>query len=64
MSQVVRDRPFQIINRRDQSRFEPAAFFHLRARQSFAPLTATRLEQVPERTRFRFEPSIRRVMRY
>jgi hypothetical protein len=56
VSQVIGDGPFKIINRRDQPRFQPAAFLHLRGRQSFAPLTATRLGQVLERVRFRFEP--------
>ena len=55
MSQVIRARSFQIIDRRGQSRFQPAAFLHLRGRQSFAPLTATRLGQVLERASLRFE---------
>ena len=54
VSQVIRARPFQIIDRRDQSRFQPAAFLHLRGRQSFAPLTAASLGQVIERGRSRF----------
>jgi hypothetical protein len=33
-----------------------ATFFHLRGHQSFAPLTATRLGQIFEWARFRFEP--------
>src|SRR5712675_351172 len=32
-----------IIDRRDQPRLQPAALLHLGSRQSFAPLTATRL---------------------
>ena len=56
MSQMIRGRPFQIINRRDQPWFQPAALLHLRGRQSFAPLTATRLGQVLKRAGFRFEP--------
>ena len=54
MSQVVRDRPFQIISRRDQSRFEPAAFLHLGGRDAFAPMTAASLGQVFEGAGFRF----------
>jgi hypothetical protein len=30
VSQVIGDGPFKIINRRDQPRFQPAAFLHLR----------------------------------
>ena len=56
MSQVVRDGPFQIINRRDQSRFEPVALLHFRGRHAFAPWTATRLGQILERASFRIEP--------
>jgi hypothetical protein len=56
VSQVIRARPFQIINRRDQPWFQPAALLHLRGLQSFAPLITTRLGQVFERTRVRFEP--------
>jgi hypothetical protein len=37
VSQMIRGRPFQIINRRDEPRFQPAAFLHLRGRQPFAP---------------------------
>jgi hypothetical protein len=36
--------------------FQPAAFFHLRDRQSLSPLTAPRLGQVLEWARFSFEP--------
>jgi hypothetical protein len=55
MSQVVRDRPFQIINRRDQSRFEPAVFLHLGGRDAFAPMTAASLGQVLKGQVFVFE---------
>jgi len=53
---VIRGSPFQIVDRRDEPWFQPAALRHLRGRQSFAPLTATRLRQVLERAGFRFEP--------
>src|ERR1700693_1953665 len=38
VSQVIRGRPFQIIDRRGQSRFQPAALPHFRSRQSLAPI--------------------------
>jgi hypothetical protein len=43
---MIRGRPFQITDCRDQPRLEPTAFFHLRYRQFFAPLTATRRAQI------------------
>src|SRR5260221_2238261 len=45
---VAQVRPFQIIDRRDQSRVQPAAFLHLRSLQSFTPMTAASLGQVLE----------------
>jgi hypothetical protein len=54
--QVIGDGPFKVINRRNQLWFQPAALLHLGSRQPFAPLTASRLGQVLERARFRFEP--------
>jgi hypothetical protein len=56
VSQVIRGGPFQVIDRRDHLWFQPATLLHLGGRQSFAPLTATRLGQVRERTSLRFEP--------
>jgi hypothetical protein len=55
MSQVIRRRPFQVIDRRNQPRLQPAAFLHLRGFQSFAPLTAASLGQVIEEAGLYFE---------
>jgi len=52
---VICGRPFEVIDRRNQPRLQPAAFLNLRGGQSFAQLTAASIWQVLEGTGFRFE---------
>jgi hypothetical protein len=52
MTEVVIERPFKELDRRDQLRLEPAASLHVFSSESFALAALSRLGQIGERAFF------------